>query len=284
TYHRSVVARDRDKTRQMVLENLGWNVLRVWSPDWWYDANSATDNLDQQLRQLLEESRERPAVAEAAISYADGSYADGSYADKSKADKSYADKSYADETVEPSTSVVAEPPPEPYSSAGESKIYFARVKLTDATSKQDKFYDGSYDEDLKQMAMAILEREAPIRDDVLAKQIARAHGFARTGANIKTRIFDLLSDVVATNESTGRFLWASEEPLAEVEFRPANSDGDRRSVDEISIAELTGLIESKRDLLNEVDPAVAIARSIGLARLSQSARERIEEAIQLKLR
>jgi hypothetical protein len=54
TYHRSAVARDRDKTRQMVLENLGWNVLRVWSPDWWYDAASAIDKLNQQRSSLPE--------------------------------------------------------------------------------------------------------------------------------------------------------------------------------------------------------------------------------------
>ena len=57
TYHRSAVARDRDKTRQLVLENLGWNILRVWSPDWWYDAPSAAATLDVQLSELLAVSR-----------------------------------------------------------------------------------------------------------------------------------------------------------------------------------------------------------------------------------
>lgn len=61
TYHRSAVARDRDKTRQMVLENLGWKILRVWSPDWWYDAKSAASMLDQQLSELLIRSRSEAA-------------------------------------------------------------------------------------------------------------------------------------------------------------------------------------------------------------------------------
>lgn len=61
TYHRSAVARDRDKTRQMVLENLGWNIRRVWSPDWWYDAKSAAAMLDQQLSELLVQSRNEAA-------------------------------------------------------------------------------------------------------------------------------------------------------------------------------------------------------------------------------
>jgi hypothetical protein len=116
---------------------------------------------------------------------------------------------------------------------------------------------------------------------VLAKQVARAHGFARTGTNIRNRILDLIGDVMSTDESTGRFLWATQTPTPVVPFRAANSDEDRRSVDEISLAELAGLIQSKSELLSESDPPVAIARSISLARLSQSARDRIEEAIGL---
>ena len=53
TYHRSAVARDRDLTRQLVLEGLGWNMFRVWSPDWWYDAAEVTKNLDEGLIALL---------------------------------------------------------------------------------------------------------------------------------------------------------------------------------------------------------------------------------------
>lgn len=34
TYHSSKTARDRDRIRQNVLENLGWQIIRVWSTDW----------------------------------------------------------------------------------------------------------------------------------------------------------------------------------------------------------------------------------------------------------
>ena len=36
TYHRAATARDRDKLRQMILEDLGWRVHRIWSTDWWH--------------------------------------------------------------------------------------------------------------------------------------------------------------------------------------------------------------------------------------------------------
>lgn len=34
TYHSAYTARDRDRLRQQVLENLGWRIHRIWSPDW----------------------------------------------------------------------------------------------------------------------------------------------------------------------------------------------------------------------------------------------------------
>lgn len=36
-YHSSPVARDRDKIRQKILEDLGWNLYRIWSTDWYRD-------------------------------------------------------------------------------------------------------------------------------------------------------------------------------------------------------------------------------------------------------
>jgi very-short-patch-repair endonuclease len=35
TYHSSPTARDRDRLRQQVLEDLGWTIVRIWSTDWY---------------------------------------------------------------------------------------------------------------------------------------------------------------------------------------------------------------------------------------------------------
>lgn len=57
TYHRSATARDRDKIRESVLRGLGWEILRLWSTDYWLDPAGTLDKLDQQLRKLLEQRR-----------------------------------------------------------------------------------------------------------------------------------------------------------------------------------------------------------------------------------
>lgn len=53
-YHSSATARERDFLRQKLLEEKGWKILRIWSPDWWQDANAVIGQIDGELRSLLE--------------------------------------------------------------------------------------------------------------------------------------------------------------------------------------------------------------------------------------
>ncbi|MES2946090.1 MAG: DUF4011 domain-containing protein [Pseudomonadota bacterium] len=62
TYHRSATARDRDLLREQVLRGLGWEVLRVWSTDWWLDPVGTLDKLDAKLQGLLVASRVKRAA------------------------------------------------------------------------------------------------------------------------------------------------------------------------------------------------------------------------------
>lgn len=63
TYHRAATARDRDKLRQLVLEGLGWKLHRIWSTDWWHDAEGQTNRLLQVLDALKITKAEQPAIA-----------------------------------------------------------------------------------------------------------------------------------------------------------------------------------------------------------------------------
>lgn len=58
-YHSSANARERDKIRQSVLENLGWTLFRVWSTDWWVNKAAAIDKLHSLLQQQLEKVKKQ---------------------------------------------------------------------------------------------------------------------------------------------------------------------------------------------------------------------------------
>lgn len=52
TYHSSRSARDRDRLRQEILENLGWKMYRIWSTDWYSDPHGELAKLLSHLEQL----------------------------------------------------------------------------------------------------------------------------------------------------------------------------------------------------------------------------------------
>ncbi|MFT5760424.1 MAG: very-short-patch-repair endonuclease [Alteromonadaceae bacterium] len=54
TYHGSPAARDRDRVRHIILENLGWKLLRIWSTDYFIDENSIIERIHNQLNRLLD--------------------------------------------------------------------------------------------------------------------------------------------------------------------------------------------------------------------------------------
>lgn len=59
TYHRAATARDRDKLREQVLRGLGWEVVRIWSTDWWIDPDGTLERVHGRLSALLARDRAR---------------------------------------------------------------------------------------------------------------------------------------------------------------------------------------------------------------------------------
>jgi very-short-patch-repair endonuclease len=51
-YHSTLSARDRDRLRQEVLENLGWEIERIWSVDWFRDPARELKRILERLNQL----------------------------------------------------------------------------------------------------------------------------------------------------------------------------------------------------------------------------------------
>jgi very-short-patch-repair endonuclease len=52
SYHSGRSVRDRDRLRQMTLENQGWKIHRIWSTDWFKSRNSEIDRLLKRVRTL----------------------------------------------------------------------------------------------------------------------------------------------------------------------------------------------------------------------------------------
>jgi len=54
SYHSGRSARDRDRLRQEILENLGWKIHRIWSTDWFKSRESEIKRLLRRIEEILE--------------------------------------------------------------------------------------------------------------------------------------------------------------------------------------------------------------------------------------
>jgi very-short-patch-repair endonuclease len=295
TYHRSATARDRDMLREQILRGLGWEILRIWSTDWWIDRKGTLEKVHQTLEGLLEQSRatrtrrqeqeEAKTAAETAIAHARDvaapttvfngenvqytQYSTQTHdrlvvAKEETTEVAYAESAAAGAALEPTLFVEADP------------------RAAVASPNPEAFFDSGYDLTLRQMIEYVVNIEGPILDTVLARRIARAHGWQRTGARIQERVSTLArSFATSTDEDIGVFFWAQGRgPDVPVVFRGGADDG--RNVDEICLAELKSLVQKVSvDGRTSDGVIIAMARELGLQRVRSATRVRFERALEL---
>jgi very-short-patch-repair endonuclease len=327
TYHSAPSARDRDRIRHIVLEQLGWRLLRIWSTDFFLDEKTSMAKLDARLRELLEEDRAKakeaaadaegradaePATAEeedatepaaagedqrpepamaAARAESDPEAAHGLDEEEHRRDPRHdrcappapAPRS-AWSALENDSPRMATPRPAPAAPVSEQVARAPRHvegvdKPDPASPNLARFHDPSYLPQLKAMAAEIIDAEGPITLKRLSDRIARAHGFERTGKQIKGTVWGACKRIrryVATPDEQKVF-WpegASPEPL--VPFRGLLLAGERREWKEVPHPEKLWLV---REILQRGsdDPARAVAEAIGFGRVTTQFRTEIAE-------
>lgn len=60
SYHSSRSARDRDRLRQAVLEDLGWRFHRVWSTDWFRNKQQEGKRLRKSIEEVIQRGKSQP--------------------------------------------------------------------------------------------------------------------------------------------------------------------------------------------------------------------------------
>ena len=252
-YHSSAYARERDKIRQSVLEGLGWTLFRVWSTDWWTNRAKALHELDQQLQHHLEKVRkaaeELVAAAEVEIGQA------------------------SEDDLTQQREVIQVGVPE----AGAIVTSYTQADLSGFIAEPERFYQSEYDELLKNMIVHIIDQEGPIHEDVLVRRVARQHGFQRAGRQIRERVVQLgAQDRAVTQESVGGFYWPDHETSNPRKFaRTLGRDEETKRLEYICAEELKEILAS----CNDAGKYVEFCQALGIGRLTQQMRIRLESAI-----
>ena len=61
-YHSARSARDRDRLRQQVLENLGWSIHRIWSTDWFRNRERSLQRTEEAIQNACSRDSAKPSA------------------------------------------------------------------------------------------------------------------------------------------------------------------------------------------------------------------------------
>lgn len=307
TYHRSATARDRDKIRESVLNGLGWQLLRIWSTDFWLNPEDSISKVQSALTNLLDQAREderreqEVREQEASAQLADAlEQADALeiWADEEELPlpsagptESLGEDPTQSGLITPSATSVEKEPTEtpteiPQEKFGESRFskgfaLYKRVDLRGAFADRINpvlFYERSYKKLLQEMVEYVLEGEGPILLEDLVTRIARAHGFRRSGDRIRKKVesaFKWKHHLDRARDGS-KFVW----PANTFESRsirprlPAGED-DIRLPNQIPIEELTALAER----CTSDDKIYEMAGLLGIKRVGPEVRARLTDAL-----
>ena len=306
TYHRSATARDRDKLREQVLRGLGWEIVRIWSTDWWVNPGGTLERVHGALTELLEKDRERRAnetkvPPDEAVPEPSNDEATPSLQAINEADAAItrAAAGLPPAVAEPDHKTADAPTEAVYARSASTP---SMPVLGDADTQRDRrshasqptdavppgaisadlFYETSYDTVLQPMVEWVVQHEGPVLDAVLARRIARAHGFQRTGNRIQERVEQIARRLFdATEEAGGTFYWPrGVDTKTEFEFRWPSDEDSARGVEEICEPELVSLA---RWVLGNgktgEEALITMARELGLLKLRAASRGRLETAL-----
>lgn len=273
-YHESKTARDRDRLRQQVLENLGWRIHRVWSTDWIKDPTRET----AKIVAAYEQERARLVAADMEL------------ADRARY---LAEEARRSEDGLPSAngsvSLPAEPR-EPHGAASIDTVGFAAgtgrdgavrersqrqaptqeyvaVRLpSQGTLETFKRTPYTYLAGLLAQCVAV---EGPAHIDRAMRVVAESFGIHRVGRQIRDTLLGALEYPAAADhvERRGEFLWPR--PSRPVHVRGAAADGWVRPIREIPPEEMAlaaEIILNEAFALHRDDLVVAAARSLGYDR------------------
>ncbi|WP_338332686.1 DUF4011 domain-containing protein [Acetobacter sp. LMG 32666] len=286
TYHRSATARDRDRLRQAVLEKLGWNILRIWSTDWWTNAPREVERIDRALNSFLEDARqtrseqvERDKVAAEEALNATSIAMDCEGAVDEAGAIAHTERRIEEPTFEPmqdqeniSESRYAKAP-EDISAHGEDDL---NIEIAPSRFAQDDYLPT-----LTKLIVRAIDQATVIREDILIQTLSRAHGFNRAVREVRERLQRAIPAATArTEEAIGTFLWSDQQPV--VPRLPLTSLPVEKPLDPATLP-LQALVDlACRAIAIDCPDDDAIARmrdACGMSRMGQATRARFAVAL-----
>ena len=235
-YGSAKTTRDREVAQIGVLKGLGWNILRVWSMDWWDNREKELNRILQTLRDLqngIQESRQ------------------------------------PEEPQTPGEKLQMKAAPKKNKTAPVYKAAVLAQKLLTA----EEFTEPRNLRSIQSKINAVISAEGPVSLPVLTRRVVQSFGITRAGSRIQSHMNGILQKMsLQTTEQEGTaFYWKKDQsPDAYALFRVCGDGENRRDIRDIPVQEVANAMYTvlheqismgQEDLLRET------ANKLGYTRL-----------------
>lgn len=263
-YARSKTARDRDKLRELVLRQLGWNITKAWAMDYYENPDKEINRLEEEVKKLLKDSNNIVSFKEPAVH---------TFKPQPAKDIGLVRSEYK-ETLKVSS----------------RKRIYKHAVLKELTLKAEDFYSAISEGLVSQQLKTIIETEAPISKTLLIKRIIGLWGITRSGARIEARIGDLCGRLgfYAAESNNTIFYWQSKASVKAFDYyRVSESDYEKRNAEDIPEHEYINAmldILEKSMSLPEADLIKETAKTFGYQRMGTALDTAIKNSIKYAVR
>ena len=243
TYHGSPSARDRDRVRHTILENLGWRLVRLWSTDYFQDPEESIAKIDRHLSKILEEDRSK---------------AETRRKDEATEIEGRVEQGLSDHSDSEGRDI------------GFSSYEVDGGSTSELSSEYDhsRYFDDDHKPTLVDIAKNILTEKNGITLHELALDIANLHGLSRTSKKQLGHVSDIIKPWAGLRQFKEHkpVVWLSPEDIVdEIPWRGIDPWGVDRDWSEIPYPETRGL--ARFALENSPnDPVDYICNIFGLKR------------------
>ena len=243
TYHSARTARERDRLRQTVLEDIGWKIYRIWSTDWIKDPITEGQKLIEVVEKSIEE------------------YVEYDFVNNCKGDEG---KVYS---CDDGISILELPIETNVGEDGDDTNPYNFSYYEEANVKEvERHNDGSIY--LANAIRHVVNKEYPIHSELLYKRLACLFGNQKATSKVRDSVNVIFENKLKNEiELKSGFYWMKS--YKTVLVRIPNKDIGNRPINHISIEELAEAmytIANKSFGLMKDDLFLATARAFGFSR------------------
>lgn len=256
SYHSSMVARERDRIRQDVLEDRGWLLHRVWSTDWYRNP----EKTKERLLDGIQEAKRSPRRSSVAVQGTN---------EKTKSEDGNDLKKITDELVRDDFQESIQDLASPYEKANPGGY----LKLSEATPSQ-----------VATLVSKIVEVESPVHIEVVFDRVRENSDAGRLGKNLKKKIRRGIKRAQKQGKIERRdnfnFLWNTDQDTPSVRQRTGGPDADIDRIPKAEIDEAIKLVLENQLGTPREELTKQTAYLLGFKRTSNKTASEIEERIE----